>query len=169
VNLFKRTLATTAALLSLNLAASPASAESYFGVRLETISILPVFGIQYGYDFDSANPTDGRAGIRIGAESFFGVINRVTLDGLYRFSGGSSAYAGGGAGLVFAGNTFGGGSSGTTLIPEVHGLIGYEFAIASTTALYLEGEFGVAFTPQYNGTVGINPIGSFSVGLNLKF
>jgi hypothetical protein len=170
VNPLKRSLAVLTALAGLSLASSPASAEAYFGVRLETIVIVPVFGIQLGYDFESAGPDEGRFGMRVGAQTFLGSINRVSAEALYRFKGQgeSTAYAGAGAGIVFAGNLFGSGSS--SVVPEIHGLIGYEWAISPETALYLEGGFGVAIVPQYgSSSVNFNPIGSFSIGLNLKF
>ncbi len=121
---------------------SRASAESYFGVRLEglynatTGGPLPLLGAQYGANFD------GGLGVRVTANTLI-LISRFGLDGYARFQTddlGSGAFVGLGVGLL-------------VLVPlgaplvaaEIHALAGYEWRIAPGLGLSLELIPGLVF------------------------
>ncbi len=164
---FKRTLCTLALTLGIATFSSPANAESYFGIRLESIVIIPVFGVQLGYDFDDDG--SGRFGLRGMVESLLGLLNRGALDATYRFNGnadGSAAYAGAGAGVLFTTGITGTGSS-VAFAPEIHGLIGYEFMLPGQSGIFIEGQFGVLINTYSSSSLA--PFGTFAAGFNLHF
>jgi hypothetical protein len=97
VNL-KRTLLITLLTLGFATASNPVKAEAYFGVRLEILLIVPVLGVQLGYEF--GKPSQDHFGIRAGFESVL-LINRATLNGTFRFAD-NSVYVGGGLGFTLA-------------------------------------------------------------------
>jgi hypothetical protein len=143
----------------LALFSSPVRAEAYFGARLEVLLIVPVIGIQLGYDFGEVN--QDRFGIRGGFETLV-FINRATLDGTFRFAS-SLIYLGAGLGITLA--PFSTGSSAQPL-PEYHILVGNEFKVADSTTLFIEAQLGLAPNTAINM---FGPFGSLAAGFNWRF
>jgi hypothetical protein len=148
-------------LLTLGLAtnSNPVKADAYFGARLEVLLIVPVLGIQLGYEF--GDQSENRFGIRAGLESVL-LINRATLDGTFRFAD-SSVYFGGGLGFTLAPYALGAASRPQ---PEYHVLIGNEFPVANAANFYLEAQFGLLTNTAVNG---FTQFVSLAAGFNWHF
>jgi hypothetical protein len=143
----------------LALFSNPVKAEVYFGARLEILLIIPVLGVQLGYDFGDAS--QDRFGIRGGFESLV-FINRATLDGTFRFAN-SSIYVGGGLGLTLA--PFSTGAL-AELFPEYHVLIGSQFKVADSTSLFIEGQVGLT---THTAISAFAQFASLAAGFNWHF
>ncbi len=145
-----------------------ARAEEYFGVRGELLFpfagastsawALPEVGVQFGVDFREFN-----LGFRASASTLL-VTYRLAFDVYYllQIPNGSTAYFGGGGGLVGAFANVAGLQSGQALA-EIRGIIGYQSGISGFGGrLFLE--FIPSYMPGLNGGTF-----AFTVGLGFNF
>jgi hypothetical protein len=144
---------------------SPAKAEAYFGARLEVLLIVPILGVQLGYDFEDFR--GGRFGVRATLESLVGLLNRGTVDATFRFSNSSAlsaGYLGVGLGVTLTTAT----NSSRPLASEYHALFGYEFVLTPATGLYVEAQIG-QMQNSLSGNSGFLPFAAVATGFNWHF
>jgi hypothetical protein len=131
----KKILLVLMVVLSSLMISSAAAEGASFGVRLGGVYVIvpvPFIGVQASYDFGS----NGEGfGIRAAVETNFFLATGVLADAYYRFpldSSGSNVFVGAGVGGYFV--TIASGQ----LLPEVHGVIGYEGIVGPGTSWFIE-------------------------------
>jgi hypothetical protein len=129
----------TIVMLSLTVQPGAVAERAYFGVHAEGVVpmglsgslVIPLFGVQVGYDFGAQSDPGLR--VRVSLSSLV-ILNRLSLDALYRSPSNEGWYVGaGGDVLLFS---FVGAESGVVL--GAHGVAGFDIPLSDFAAIFVE-------------------------------